>query len=1132
MNGRIPILRAVEQLEARENPSGGLPGLPTEGFEFVKAPFTPAGWNMWSSDGEQQFITSKLQASEGKQSLASLGSSRVVARFWSQATVGPEVGFAASVHTSTPAPVQVIVRGAALNSAAPSFVAAVIRTGGTVEVVEVTNGVSRSLGTVRPPQSLLNTWLRVSVRPAGNTVAVTVQRADTQQYLTPQGTWQTAMTTTLSGAVKGSPAASHVGIGRATGGGGGMAYIDDLAALAPPGVNESFDATATGALPAGWQAWSSDGLPRVRVSSGASVSPSNALTAEGSSPTQSRAWATGISAADATVAASILTDSLIPASVIARGQNLTTAAPTYYSLTVVRGLTVQLKRVVNGTETVLASVRSTAWTSNTWVRLSLTVQGNSLAAVVYRTDTRQWLTASGRWTDSPDQALAVTDSAVVGAGFVGVERSRSYAGTVRFDDFEMRPPGASDGPTVTVTSSRPGLSAGLTTTLTATTSPAGAAVRRLEFRVGDKLRASFDSASAAWEWDTTRFANGPHVVSVKAIDANGNVGTAELTFTVNNVGSAAKPPLPTAPQHYSHIRLAQLAYDGNPFGAYEQNLAANSLDLIIPNERYLPGLEAIAPDTPKVIYTNVSNLYGSLLTDWLAAADKTGVARETAFYHVTQPTNFTGSSPAAIPVNRFSNVSTVHGTTVTDVSGPARGAWGNGVTVNSTVVIGYPDKFREVNVTLVRAATGTWAGAFEYVSAVDANGNPTAWKALNLLTDGTGGFRRDGQILFDPPADWVAAVQPSGGQRLLQIRVRMTAGATATAPVTKTLFGHDYVGANGTINGVIPAFDSTADANRDGYLSDAEYANRTAGFDARFEYQSRLFYPYYGQMRFVTNPSSAAVRNWAVDYNERLLNANPLADGLFIDNAHGKLPFDSPVKESTVSFTDDLAAMTAAITRRVAPKWTVSNTAGSVTEATGITAASSAAFEEFLLRPNSVNWSGLESVADLVAQRLAAESPSPYLILDSSPNDKATTDPRTRSAVLSYYYLLADPQKTFLMFFGGDRPAAPWRDVFVPAATVDVGQPTGAMTTWATGTDPQNANLTYKIYGREYGKALVLFKPKSFAARQGAGTTDDATVTTHQLNGNYRVLNADGTLGPIITSINLRNGEGATLMKA
>ena len=43
--------------------------------------------------------------------------------------------------------------------------------------------------------------------------------------------------------------------------------------------------------------------------------------------------------------------------------------------------------------------------------------------------------------------------------------------------------------------------------------------------------------------------------------------------------------------------------------------------------------------------------------------------------------------------------------------------------------------------------------------------------------------------------------------------------------------------------------------------------------DARFVYESRLFYPYYGQMRFVTNPSAPAVRHWAADYHVRLLDA-------------------------------------------------------------------------------------------------------------------------------------------------------------------------------------------------------------------------------------------------------------------
>ena len=66
--------------------------------------------------------------------------------------------------------------------------------------------------------------------------------------------------------------------------------------------------------------------------------------------------------------------------------------------------------------------------------------------------------------------------------------------------------------------------------------------------------------------------------------------------------------------------------------------------------------------------------------------------------------------------------------------------------------------------------------------------------------------------------------------------------------------------ANGRRSGTIPAFDATADRDHDGHLTDSEYARRRPGFDARFVHESRLFYPYYGQMRFVTNPSGAGSR--------------------------------------------------------------------------------------------------------------------------------------------------------------------------------------------------------------------------------------------------------------------------------
>ena len=60
----------------------------------------------------------------------------------------------------------------------------------------------------------------------------------------------------------------------------------------------------------------------------------------------------------------------------------------------------------------------------------------------------------------------------------------------------------------------------------------------------------------------------------------------------------------------------------------------------------------------------------------------------------------------------------------------------------------------------------------------------------------------------------------------------------------------------------------------------------------------------------------------------------------------------------------------------------------------------------------------------------------------------------------------------------------------------------------------------------------VLYKPLSYAQGKPEGTTADATATTHQLGGNYRAVSASGTLGPVVQSITLRNGEGAVLVKA
>jgi len=223
--------------------------------------------------------------------------------------------------------------------------------------------------------------------------------------------------------------------------------------------------------------------------------------------------------------------------------------------------------------------------------------------------------------------------------------------------------------------------------------------------------------------------------------------------------------------------------------------------------------------------------------------------------------------------------------------------------------------------------------------------------------------------------------------------------------------------------------------------------------------------------------------------------------------------------------------MVQAVWRAIAPRSVVSNTAGGWADADLVTANSTAVLEEFLLRPADANWANFTDVANLVASRLNADSPSPYVILDTLSGALPRNDPRLQSATLAYYYLLADPDRTLLMFFGGQSPSAPWSTSWIPAVSTNVGLPTGPMSLFATGADPQNAALAYKVYARSYSNALVLYKPRSYALAKGTGTLDDATATAHALGGNYRVLAADGSLGPVVASIQLRNGEGAILIR-
>ena len=75
----------------------------------------------------------------------------------------------------------------------------------------------------------------------------------------------------------------------------------------------------------------------------------------------------------------------------------------------------------------------------------------------------------------------------------------------------------------------------------------------------------------------------PPVAVASAVAASTTTRTVQITNL---------PVADGATRHYSHIRVAMLAYTGTPVGTVEQNLLRQSVDLVIPHVRYLDQFNA------------------------------------------------------------------------------------------------------------------------------------------------------------------------------------------------------------------------------------------------------------------------------------------------------------------------------------------------------------------------------------------------------------------------------------------------------------------------------------------------------------------------------------------------------------
>ena len=912
----------------------------------------------------------------------------------------------ATVFLNSTDPAQLFVRGRDLNSATPTYYAISVTRGLALQLTRVQDGQATVLSTGHSDGYLSGQWVQLSLRAAGDVLSVQVRRTDNGRYMTSSGEWVSQPVNAIQTADTGIASPGQVGLARGAVGNDKLLFDNFRVQQVVPDLREllqaqRFDSTPTGRLPDGWLQWSS------RPDGSAQVGWDQTLQLNGQSTTVTRAWLNRAMPADVQVSSSINVDGVAPTQVLARGQNLGTAAPSYYAASVSRGLNVQLLRVVNGQQTVLGQVQSRDYVSGQWIQVSLVAKGTDLRVQVFRTDTSQYLQANGTWGLAPAWALARTDAALTKGGLTGLVRGAGSANAVGVDNFIVTSPPArwDEGNPIPTRQDKP------TNTPPPPTDP------------------------------------GSPPTLPPSTGGGGGTGT-----------TPANPALPPVPRNLPWIRLAELAYYGTPLTDFEKNLLKNDVDLVIPNLAYLDEIAKISPDTPQFLYTNVSNIYLSLLTDWLAYADSHGIGRENAFYHVTEATPFAGASASSVAVAQFWSVfrnnadgTAVNATSAAHTPGATVALAGAGGSLN----IGYTEKFREIDVGVRTAGAGGWAGRLEYVTAVDSQGRPTAWATLPLLQDGTAGFRRSGTVTFDPPSNWVAATL-NGSDRLFYVRVRTTSSG-GTAPVLSSLLSADYTNSRGGSGGTIPAFDATADKNHDGYLNDAEYAARKPGMNARFAYQSRLTYPNYGPNRFATDVSNAAFRAWVADYNARFMKSAPQATGVFVDNSSGKLDVDpASVQEALGSYAADYGSLLGSLNAQFSKsgRWLIANTGGAGTSTDPIIKNGVSYLQEFALRPMSSNYVQFEDLVASLAYDRKLSGGKAYEILDSLPTGGDPADPRTQLATLAQYYLLADPNLSFLLMNGGAEPSSGWARHWTDAIKYNVGKPTSAEYVYATGAGP------------------------------------------------------------------------------
>lgn len=333
---------------------------------------------------------------------------------------------------------------------------------------------------------------------------------------------------------------------------------------------------------------------------------------------------------------------------------------------------------------------------------------------------------------------------------------------------------------------------------------------------------------------------------------------------------------------------------------------------------------------------------------------------------------------------------------------------------------------------------------------------------------------------------------------------------------------------------------------------DNSYADMQGWYDSHHKYelenaflhrgghdaQHRVAVKIWDSMRWALNPGEEGQRLFQV---ERLTRMAQNETGIFLDEYGGPMSGVSKKSDEFATPAEYMTAETAMIAQihdAIKPKFLLINIAEYWTPAdSAIVAAGGGAHLERTNFPfNDAIEDRWRQIDKLMAMGVYTEFVTLWGYTDwrwgqksfpsFSPGMYANIIERGQLVQLANYYMAVpeNPQRLSLdqQNLWNVRPDTVWE----AAVEADVGHPKEARHVIASGVDP--AGQKYRIWARDFDHAYVVIRPSIDWRKQVYGDTTGIAVP---LPAPMRPLHRDGTLGPAVSTVTLRDVEAVILFK-